>query len=99
MLRKRASGLAVDPDTSAVRAISRGERLAHLGAEAIDTASGVLAGLAVGAIAGPVGAIAGAALGAAAGLFAAVTIEREDRRSAAHNRELDDASEPPAPRV
>jgi hypothetical protein len=55
------------------------------------TLSGAAAGVALGAIAGPVGAVAGGAIGTAIGALMGVTMEREEVRHDAHDRELDDA--------
>ena len=69
--------------------IRKSDKLAHLEAEALDTAAGAVAGATVGAIAGPIGVAAGATIGAAVGALVGVSLEREDRKAAAHDRELD----------
>jgi phage tail tape-measure protein len=55
------------------------------------TLSGAAAGAAMGAVGGPVGAVAGGAIGTAIGALIGVTMEREEVRHDAHDRELDDA--------
>lgn len=69
--------------------MKRSDRIAHIEAEVLDAAAGAVAGATVGAIGGPAGVAAGAAIGAAVGALAAVTLNREDRKAAAHDRELD----------
>ena len=76
---------------TAVEQVRRSERIAHFEAEAVDTAAGALAGASIGAIAGPVGIAAGAAIGAAVGALVGVELEREGRKQAQHDRELEAA--------
>jgi universal stress protein F len=55
------------------------------------TLAGAISGAAAGALAGPPGAIAGGIIGTAIGAMAGSALDREDRRTGLHDRELDDA--------
>ncbi len=72
-----------------IDAMKKSEVIAHIEGGAIDTAAGAIAGATVGAIGGPIGLAAGAVIGAAVGALAGVELEREDRKAAQHDRELD----------
>lgn len=55
------------------------------------TLAGAAGGVAAGAIAGPPGAIVGGIIGTAVGMMAGSTLDVVERRTDAHDRELDDA--------
>jgi phage tail tape-measure protein len=69
--------------------LQKGEKIAHLEAEVIDTAAGAVAGALVGAIGGPIGAAAGAAMGAAIGAAIGLRQDEDEHKATLHDRELD----------
>ena len=69
--------------------MQRSDRIAHLEAQAIDTAAGALAGAAIGAIGGPIGLAAGAAIGAAIGVAVGLRQDEVIHNQTLHDRELD----------